>query len=113
MNIDLNCENLLNLMELQKTNKNIAQVDKVINNTKDFEKIAKHVVSLNDYLHHHHGFVSLSSSHNYLKIKCDNDKQDETISKEFHEKVRAWGEKYKVELERVDGKEVYYILGSL
>ncbi len=111
MNIELNNDALLNLMELQKTEKNIAQVERVIQNTKEFEKIGKHIITLNDFLHHHHGFVTLSSTKDYLKIKCDDKNHDETIISKFNEKVQEWAEKYKIALEKVDGKEVYYILG--
>lgn len=112
MNIELNHDNLLSLIELQKTDKNLAQVDKVISNTKGFDKIVKHVVTLNDFLHHHHGFVTLSSSHDSIKIKCDTQEAGSDIVKEFNEKVVDWADKYKVEIEKVPEKEVYYILGA-
>lgn len=86
------------------------KLNSVIENTKDFEHIgSKHIVSLNDTLKPHLSYVALSNSHDYFKIK--NEAQTEAIKEEVDEIIHKWAAKHKVELQKVAGKETYYILG--
>lgn len=112
MHIELNAESLLKQLGITEVDNALAQAEKVISNTKGFDKFSKHIISLNDFLKHVSGFIALSNKKDYLKIKCDEDVNSPEIVKEFHDKVNDWAVKYKVELEKVPAKEVYYILGA-
>lgn len=112
MHLDVTSEVLLSQLGYTKNDSTLAQTDAIISNTKGFERFAKHIISLNDNLKHMNAYVALSNSNNYLKIKCDDHDAPE-ILEEFHNEVAHWKEKYHVTLQKVEGKEVYYILGIL
>ncbi len=88
----------------------LAQLDRVIKNTKDFDYLQKHILALHETLKPHLSFVALSSSRDYFKIK--NEAKSEELRDEVNEIIRKWATKYKVKLEKVDGKETYYIIGK-
>ena len=54
--------------------------------------------------------MALSSSKDCFKIK--NEAQGEEMIKSTNEIIQKWSKKYKIELEKVSGKETYYILGK-
>ncbi|NOX16320.1 MAG: hypothetical protein GXP61_09940 [Epsilonproteobacteria bacterium] len=87
------------------------QVGKVIANTKDFDYVEKHLISLHDNLKPRLSFVAISSTHDYFKIK------NEAIGKEMiestNEIIKKWSKKYKIALEKVPNKQTYYILGKI
>ena len=87
----------------------LEQIERIVANTNGFEKIGKHMVELHKALQVDDSYVAMSNSCDYFKIKL------EAPSPERHEearqKVMHFAEKYKVDLEKVDGKETYYILG--
>ena len=86
------------------------KLERVIENTKDFEHIgARHIISLNDTLKTHLSYIGMSNSHDYFKIK--NEAQTQEIKDEVDQIIQKWSQKYKVQLEKVDGKDTYYILG--
>ena len=74
------------------------------------EKFAKQIITLNDHLKKMNAYVGLSNKTDFFKIKCDENDSKEIIE-EFHDAVWKWAEKYNVELERLDKKPIYYILG--
>lgn len=78
----------------------------IIQKTKGYEDIKKHLLALHDNLRAHDSFVALSSSHDYFKIK------NEKASKEADAYIHKWADKYKVNLQKVEGKETYYITGQ-
>ncbi|WP_457606734.1 hypothetical protein [Nitratifractor sp.] len=110
MNIDLTPENLLIQLGYPANEATLAQLKRIIDNTPGFEKFAKHLISLNDELKRFNGVVALSNSKDYLKIKCDSDQPEEIAA--FEDLVKHWSEKYKVTVEKVEGKNTYYILGQ-
>ncbi|MBE0496019.1 MAG: hypothetical protein IBX45_06385 [Campylobacterales bacterium] len=87
----------------------LAQIDRVIQNTEGFEHIGKHLVTLHDHLQPHFSFVALSSNKDYFKIK--NMATASEAQEEVNEIIYKWAEKFKVQLEKVSGKETFYILG--
>lgn len=110
MNIEITPEVLVKQLGMGDNPHEIEQMQRVIDNTAGFEKFASHLISLNDFLQHIKGYIALSNTVDKLKIKCDeNDSQE--ILREFHEKVDAWSQKYKVKVEKVYNKETYYIIG--
>lgn len=87
----------------------VEQLTRIINNTKGFEKIQKHIFDLHDALKVDGSFVALSNSSDYFKIKLEAPSPE--LKEEALEKVNHFSEKYKVDLEKIDGKNAYYILG--
>ncbi|MEA3384565.1 MAG: hypothetical protein U9Q20_07840 [Campylobacterota bacterium] len=112
MHLEVTPEVIVSQLEIGKTESSIAQATKAIKNTKDFEKFSKHIISLNDKLKHMHGFVSLSNSEPYFKIKCDSTTDSKEIIEEFTAEVKHWSNKYDVKLQKVENKDVYYIIGK-
>ena len=82
------------------------QLQKIIHQTSGYEDIKKHLLALHDNLKHHNSFVSLSSSHDFFKIKNENNSEEATTY------IQKCAEKYKVNLQKVAGKETYYIIGQ-
>ncbi len=85
------------------------QLEKIKENTKEYERIIKHVLDLHDALQVDKSYVAMSNSNDYLKIKIETDSDE--MKQEAYEKIERFREKFKVELQKVDGKETYYILG--
>ena len=110
MNLEMTPEVVASQLQLGNTKANIDLVSKAIANTKNFDKFAKHILSLNDKLKHINSYIALSNSHPYFKIKCEID--DKTAIDEFHQIVEHWGSKHHIVLQKVQNKEVYYIIGK-
>ncbi len=111
MTIDLSPEALLSQLGYPTSEHTTEQMKKIINNTNDFENFSKHILSLHDNIAHLKGYVAMSNSNNYLKIKRGEELSNE-IAKEFNNIVESWANKYKVKLEKVPNKPTYYILGQ-
>ncbi len=109
MNIEMTPENLLIQLGYPIKEATLAQLQRIIDNTPGFEKFAKHILTLNDEVKRFAGIVALSNSKDYLKVKTDSTSPEEIEA--FNDYVKHWAEKYKVALEKVDGKNTYYILG--
>jgi len=109
MDIEITPENLLSQLGYSVNEASLKQIKKVIDSTKNFDKFAKHIFSLNDHLKHVDGYVTLSNSVDKLKIKCES--KNEALIEEFHEIVKKWAEKYNVRVEKLENKQVYYIYG--
>ena len=91
------------------TESSLAQIARVIDNTEGFEHIDKHLITLHDHLQPHLSFVALSSTKDYFKIK--NEAKEPHIAQEVNDIIAKWAEKFKVRIEKVSGKETYYVLG--
>lgn len=100
---------LLTQLGYSVTESSLAQVARVIDNTDGFEHISKHLITLHDHLQPHLSFVALSSTKDYFKIK--NEAKEPHIVEEVNEIVQKWADKFKVKIEKVSGKETYYVLG--
>jgi hypothetical protein len=110
MNIQISPDMLLAQLNYSVNDSSLVQINNSINNTPNFDKFAKHLISLNDTLKHLNAYVALSNHCSRFKIKSDNLDNDALLD-EFHELVKKWSDKYKVSLETIPNKEVYYILG--
>ena len=111
MHIDITPENLLIQLEYPATSATMEQMKAIINNTKDFEKFSKHILSLNDELKHLGGFIAMSNSSKYLKIKTKYSRIEDVTP--FVEALEKWSNKYKISLRRVEGKDTFYIIGQI
>ena len=111
MQLDVSAEVILSQLGYSKSESSLKQAEKMIEATTNFDKFAKHILTLNDHLKKMNAYVALSNTTNYLKIKCDENDSKE-ILEEFHNEVLHWADKYNVKLEKLDSKHVYYILGA-
>ncbi|MDD2356428.1 MAG: hypothetical protein PHX13_00785 [Thiovulaceae bacterium] len=87
----------------------IDQFQKIKENTIGYEKIEKHIMDLHDALKPLNSHVAMSNSNDYLKIKIE--AIIPALKEEALEKVEHFSDKFKVELQKVDGKDTFYILG--
>jgi hypothetical protein len=85
------------------------QIKAIQANTAGYEKIQKHIMDLNDHLKVNNGYVALSNSKDYFKIKIESATPE--LAEEAHEKVTHFSEKYKIKIEKLTNKDTYYILG--
>jgi len=111
MHIDITPEVIVTQLNLGHGEATLEQTKKAINTTKNFNKFSKHILSLNDKLKHINGYIALSNSKPCFKIKCDTVENSE-ILKEFTDITTLWSEKYDVAIQKVDNKDVYYIIGK-
>ncbi len=110
MQIEMSPEVVLSQLGYSKSESALKQAEVMIKNTKDFEKFAKHIISLNDHLKKMNAYVGFSNKTEYLKIKCDENDSEE-ILKEFHNEVSHWANKYGVKVQQISERPIYYILG--
>lgn len=87
----------------------LVQLDNIEKNTHGYEKIIKHILDLHESLKTSESYVALSNSEDYFKIKID--ATSDVAKADAMEKINHFCEKYKVETQKVAGKETYYILG--
>ncbi len=111
MHLELTSEALLAQLGYIKTEHTLRQVNDIIENTIGFEKFSQHLPALNDALAVEKGFIAMSNSEKYLKIKCNEDSSADNLSA-FTTLVCSWADKYKLKLEQVSGKNTYYIIGQ-
>jgi len=110
MHLELTAEALLTQLGHAHNKQSIQQMNEIIKNTKDFHKFSPHLPSFNDALAVEKGFISMSNSKPYLKIKCNADSNADNLSA-FEALVSHWANKYKLNLEKVANKNTYYLLG--
>jgi capsular polysaccharide biosynthesis protein len=102
-------EAVLNQLGLIPNEALLVQLENIEKNTHGYEKIIKHIMDLHEALKTCESYVALSNSNNYFKIKVD---ATSDISKaEAKEKINHFSEKFKVEIQKVQDKATYYILG--
>lgn len=111
MQLDISAEVILSQLGYSVSDSSLRQAEKMIEVTTNFDKFAKHILTLNDHLKKINAYVTLSNTTPYLKIKCDENESKEALET-FHEEVLHWADKYNVKLEKLPKKEVYYILGT-
>lgn len=111
MHIDITAEVLQVQLGYSNNDHILEQVQERMENTPGFDKFSKHIISLNDKLKHMNAYVAVSNSEKYFKIKCD-DSDSENILKEFHDEVAHFADKYEVKMQKLENKNVYYILGK-
>ena len=110
MHLEISAEMILSQLNYTVNDSSLEQVKIAIDNTKGFDKFAKHLISLNDNLKHMNAYIAMSNHTKYFKIKSDNT-ENKALLEEFHEAIKKWSNKYHVSLETIPNKEVYYILG--
>jgi hypothetical protein len=99
---------LLTQLGYSVTEGTLKEIEIISQNTAGFDTIKNHVIALNDHLKPLDGYVAMSSTNPYLKIKIiaeENEKVEAAL-----EEINKWANKYKVELKQVNDK-TFYILG--
>lgn len=110
MHLTLTPEALLTQLGYSHNAQTLKQIRDIIDNTEGIEKFSPHIPSFNDALAVEKGYIAMSNSENYLKIKCNEDSAADNLSA-FTALVKHWAEKYKLKLKKVEGKNTYYIIG--
>ena len=110
MSIKANIENLLVQLKYPVNDTTKSQVENIAKETNEFFIIANNIFNLKDDLAPVNGLVALSNSVNRVKIKSLSSNPLEI--EKFEEIVNKWSNKYKVNLEKVQGKNTYYIVGK-
>jgi acetolactate synthase small subunit len=87
----------------------LSQLERIVSNTKSFEKIQKHMLDLHEHLKVDDSHVAMSNSEDYFKIKIEAPSPE--LAAEAIEKINHFADKYKVALKQVEGKNTFYILG--
>ncbi len=87
----------------------VEQLNDIIESTSGYEKIQKHIMDLNDHLKVNNAYVTMSNSKKNFKIKIES--PTSALAEEAHKKVAHFSEKFKIDIEKLDRKETYYILG--
>ncbi|MGD9971365.1 MAG: hypothetical protein AB7S65_13070 [Sulfuricurvum sp.] len=85
------------------------QLSRIEENTHGFDKIIKHILDLHESLKTDESYVAMSNTNDYFKIKLDT--TSDTSTADAMEKINHFADKYKVELQKVDGKPTYYVIG--
>lgn len=111
MHLDLTPEALLTQLGYPKSEQTLKQINDIIANTEGFEKFLQHIPSFNDALAVEKGFIAMSNSEKYLKIKCNEDNNADNLTA-FTNLVHRWADKYKLQLKQVPNKNTYYIIGQ-
>ncbi|MCF6245053.1 MAG: hypothetical protein L3J43_08440 [Sulfurovum sp.] len=111
MHLEFTPEALLAQLGYTITDQTLKQINTIIKNTRKFDVFSAHIPSFNDALAVEKGFIAMSNSQDYLKIKCNEDISADNLSA-FTTLVKHWADKYKLELKKVDNKNTYYILGQ-
>ncbi|MEA3374125.1 MAG: hypothetical protein U9Q62_10625 [Campylobacterota bacterium] len=102
-------EAMLNQLGYAPNEALLGQLERIIDNTASFEKIQKHIFELHKALKVDDSFVAMSNSNDHFKIKLEAPSQE--LKEEAYAKVMHFADKYKVKLQKVDGKDTYYIIG--
>jgi len=111
MTLDLDNEGILKQLGYTSVNNALLnQVSVVRENTNSFELIEKHIFDFHKELEKVNGYIALSNSRDNLKIK-HHESSNRVQNEEFHELIKKWATKYKVELEK-ENDRTYYILGK-
>jgi len=110
MHIEITPENLLIQLGYQPTPTLLKQMKTIMTQTSNFSHFSKHLLSLKDELQPIGAFIAMSNSQEYLKVKLESASDSEVSV--FVKTLKKWGEKYKVALQKVEGKNTFYILGQ-
>jgi c-di-AMP phosphodiesterase-like protein len=100
---------ILTQLDYTVTPSALAQLEAVKENTQNFENVEKHLLALHERLKSYFSYVALSSTKEYFKIK--NEAQSDELKEEVTNLIYQWSQKYKIEIEKVSGKDTYYVLG--
>jgi len=110
MHLELSNEAILAQLGYNSNEQTLKHLDDILKNTENIEQFLPHLPSFVDALAVEKGYIALSNSKDYFKIKCDED-INATNAQAFHDLVKHWAQKYKLKLQKVVDKNTYYIIG--
>jgi hypothetical protein len=110
MHLELTPEALLRQLGYTVTEQTLSQINRIMETTQGLDKFLPHIPSFSDALAVEKGYIAMSNSEDYLKIKCDPDTNADNLAA-FTELVNHWADKYKLSLKKVEDKHTYYIIG--
>jgi len=103
-------EQVLNDLEYQKTDSNKTIVQDILSVARnDINYVWTKMDTLIKSIKHVKGYVGLSSNRKAIKIGYSKKDVSEVIADEFHDIVRSWSKKYKIELNYAYENETFYI----
>ncbi len=102
-------EALLNQLGYTPNEALVKQLEDIENNTTGYDKIRKHILDLHDHLKVDNSYVAMSNTNNYFKIKIEAPSTESTD--DAMEKIEHFSEKFKVNIEKLEGKNTFYIIG--
>lgn len=111
MHLHLTPEALLAQLGYSQSKQTLKQITTIMEGTKGFDDFSQHIPSFVDALAVEKGFMAMSNSESYLKIKCEEDSNADNLSA-FTSLVQHWANKYKLKLKKVENKNTYYIVGQ-
>ena len=109
MHLELTPEAILKQLSYPVTEQTLAQLSSIMENTPQLEKFLPHLPSFTDALAVEKGYVAMSNSKPYLKVKCDADQSADNLSA-FTTLVEHWADKYKLQLQKANDT-TFYIIG--
>ena len=110
MSIKADIENILIQLKYPVNDATKKQLENIANNTDGFFEFAKHIFTLSDELKAVNALVAMSNSKDYIKLKCNSTNPSEI--EKFEEIIKAWANKYKLNIQKVENKNTYYIIGK-
>ncbi|MBD3799350.1 hypothetical protein [Sulfuricurvum sp.] len=102
-------EAILNQLGYTPNEALVDQLSRIEKNTSGYEKIIKHILDLHEALKTDESYVAMSNTNDYFKIKID--ATSEVSASDAMDKINHFSEKYKVQLQKVNGKSTYYVIG--
>ena len=107
----MNEEGILVSLGYSVNDATIAQLRGILSKCDFEDNELEKIILLNDKLEKFGAYVAMSNSSSYFKIKNENSATD--VVKGVREAIFDWSEKYKLAIEKVEGKETYYITGRI
>lgn len=107
----MNEEGILVSLGYSVNDSTIAQLRGILSKCDFEDNELEKIILLNDKLEKFSAYIAMSNSNPYFKIK--NEDKAEDVVKAVREAIFEWSEKYKLGLEKVEGKETYYIVGRI
>ncbi|MDQ7084508.1 MAG: hypothetical protein Q9M36_06075 [Sulfurovum sp.] len=92
MHLALSAEALLAQLGYHTTEQTLKQMNTILDNSKNIAQFLPHIPSFNDALAVEKGFIAMSNSQDYLKIKCNEDSSADNLSG-FNTLLNHWSEK--------------------
>lgn len=105
----MNEEGILVSLGYNASEPTIQQLRRILSQCDLEENELERIVALNDKIKPYGAYIAMSNSNDYFKIK--NEPDTEELRKVVRDTIFAWSEKYRLKLQKVDGKETYYITG--
>ena len=109
MHLELTPDAVLKELGYAVTEQTLSQLEEIYKHTPNIEKFLPHLPAFKDALTVQKGYIALSNSKPYFKIKCEEDSESQN-AKVYEEIVHKWAQKYKLQLQKAN-EYTYYLTG--